>query len=323
LQDDDGSYYIVFGACSGPVQPDDSCYYLSELHEDMVSYREPMHLSVRGAMGPYGPGKADDKPFLHKRGRVYYLSWGVFYATSTYVYGPYEYQGTFLETEFLAPPFRYGNESAQPWYTREDWADRHGSFVEFHGQWYFFCNDRSHSDAREKGFWPGGFRDTIASYVHYFDNGTIAPIIVDAKGVGSHNTTAESTLPAENYFLLDAGSKQQRGRHGFKLTDLSDRSTVVYKKVSFPKQSVVPAVRVAVTTACTDSMHVDLAQLQSNGSKALLARCMVPPGMIMGAEFTDIRCDRALPTDSEVDLHLSFHGCNGTNFLEIAAIAFH
>ena len=35
-------------------------------------------------MGPYGPGKADDKPFLHKNAQTatYYLSWGCFYATS-------------------------------------------------------------------------------------------------------------------------------------------------------------------------------------------------------------------------------------------------
>ena len=54
-------YYLVFGACGGPVQPDDSCYYLAELNEDMISHQEPRHLSVRGALGPYGHGKADDK----------------------------------------------------------------------------------------------------------------------------------------------------------------------------------------------------------------------------------------------------------------------
>ena len=92
--DDDGKYYVIFGACSGTVQPTDSCYFLTELHEDMISYEEPVHLSIQNAMGPYGPGKADDKPYLHKANGVYYLSYGCFYATShTGVLGPYQYQG--------------------------------------------------------------------------------------------------------------------------------------------------------------------------------------------------------------------------------------
>lgn len=39
LQDDDGQYYIVFGACSGPTQPTDSCYYAAELHEVECAHR--------------------------------------------------------------------------------------------------------------------------------------------------------------------------------------------------------------------------------------------------------------------------------------------
>ena len=31
---------------------------------------------MRGALGPYGAGKCDDKPFMHKHNKTYYLSWG-------------------------------------------------------------------------------------------------------------------------------------------------------------------------------------------------------------------------------------------------------
>ena len=133
---DTGKQYIVFGACSGAKQPDDGCYYLAELNEDMVSYQPPRHIHIANAMGPYGPGKADDKPFIHKRGQIYYLSWGCFYGiSSASPYGPYQYMGSVLDTRFISPEFRIGNESQQPWYTREDYSDRHGSFVELHGQW--------------------------------------------------------------------------------------------------------------------------------------------------------------------------------------------
>jgi hypothetical protein len=86
------------------------------------------------AVGPYGPGKTDDKPFLHWRAGVYYLSWGCYYATSASVLGPYLYAGMLLEEASLDPEFK-----------DKDWMmDRHGSVFEWHGQWYFACNDRTH-----------------------------------------------------------------------------------------------------------------------------------------------------------------------------------
>jgi hypothetical protein len=90
LTDDDGRYYIVFGSCSGAVQPDDCCYYAAELGDDMTSTKPPVHLSVHGALGPYGPGKCDDKPFMHKHKSTYYLSWGGFYATAASPYGAHD-----------------------------------------------------------------------------------------------------------------------------------------------------------------------------------------------------------------------------------------
>eukprot|EP00442_Polarella_glacialis_P056735 CAMPEP_0115149838 /NCGR_PEP_ID=MMETSP0227-20121206/64696_1 /TAXON_ID=89957 /ORGANISM="Polarella glacialis, Strain CCMP 1383" /LENGTH=148 /DNA_ID=CAMNT_0002560117 /DNA_START=65 /DNA_END=508 /DNA_ORIENTATION=- len=148
----------------------------------MTSVKQPQHLSVQGAFGPYGAGKTDDKPFLHKHAGIYYLSWGVFYGTSTTPFGPYTYRGSILEPSLIEPAFRIGNESQEPWYTRQDYADRHGSFLELHGQAYFFCNDYSHSDAL-------GFRGTVAAYVHYRADGSIEPIVINAHGVGSHDAS--------------------------------------------------------------------------------------------------------------------------------------
>ncbi len=74
LQEDDGASYIVFGVWD---------YYIARLNDDMVSLAEiPRKLKVIKPMGPFGPGKMDDKPFLHKRGNKYYLSWGCYYAMS-------------------------------------------------------------------------------------------------------------------------------------------------------------------------------------------------------------------------------------------------
>eukprot|EP00930_Biecheleria_cincta_P005732 TRINITY_DN106675_c0_g1_i1.p1 TRINITY_DN106675_c0_g1~~TRINITY_DN106675_c0_g1_i1.p1 ORF type:complete len:535 (-),score=49.61 TRINITY_DN106675_c0_g1_i1:59-1453(-) len=274
FRDDDGRYYIVFGACGGPDQPNDTCYYAAELHEDMVSYGQPKHLSVEGAMGPYGPGKADDKPFLHKHGETYYLSWGCFYATSSHVYGPYKYRGTFIDPALIEPAFRM-NSTSDPWYTREDYADRHGSFLEWHGQWYFFMNDRSHSDAlryNQSGF---NKRDTVAAYVHYFDNGTIAPLLVTAKGVGSHSFLDEPVLRAESYFsIAGAGRKAEDRSGGFKIAGLQSGSELVYTNVA----GLSGGGRVLIMTtsnggACSGEI---LVFTEAKGSRTLFARCDVP-----------------------------------------------
>ena len=80
---------------------------------------------------------------------MYYLSWGCFYATGTSPYGPFVYTGSVVSTDAIAPAFRM-NVTDGPWYTHEDYIDRHGSFWTANGQWYYACNDRSHSTDTKK-----------------------------------------------------------------------------------------------------------------------------------------------------------------------------
>lgn len=314
--------------CSGDKQPDDSCYYAAELHDDMITYDAPVHLSVQGAMGPYGPGKADDKPFLHKFNGTYYLSWGVFYGTSPSIFGPYQYRGTFLDPKRIAPDFRIGNASKLPWYTREDYADRHGSFVEWQGQWYFFMNDRSHSDFNSPNGtnWPGGFRDTVAAYVHYREDGSIEPLVVNKQGVGSHDAT--SPVRAENFFALELGSKRQHadGR-GFKVSGLRAGSLLLYRKVQLPHaragSTFVPVLRGA--GGCRSSMSTAL--LRRGGRHGVvLATCHFP--FSPRDAFANMPCintgagNTTLISGDIADLALTFEGCDGAAFAELDSIAF-
>jgi len=50
------------------------------------------------------------------------------------------------------------------------------SYVELYNQWYFYSNDYSHQDATR-----GGFRNSIAAFVHYNDDGTIAPVTINTR----------------------------------------------------------------------------------------------------------------------------------------------
>ena len=107
--DEDGAFYIIFGVYE---------YYIARLAPDMVSLAEPpRHISVLNPTGPYG-NKTDDKPFLHKQGGVYYLSWGCFYGMSASPYGPYAYSGSVVSTDAIEPAFRM-NDTAGPWYSHQ------------------------------------------------------------------------------------------------------------------------------------------------------------------------------------------------------------
>ncbi|NMW32016.1 family 43 glycosylhydrolase [Altererythrobacter sp. RZ02] len=187
--------YIIFGVWD---------YYMAKLGDDMMSLAEtPRRIEIRGARGPYTftsgtpfDGKlTDDKPFLHKQGDVYYLSWGAFYATSKALYGPYQYRGAVITEESFPTGL-----SAPTWPTGPQ-QGRHGSFFTWHGQTYFAYCDISQSGNRY-------FRDTFISYVHYRDDGSIAPIRVDETGVGEYNAD-HGPIEAEEFFAADAVTKRE------------------------------------------------------------------------------------------------------------------
>ncbi len=188
--------FIIFGVWD---------YYLAKLADDMVSLAEdPRKIDVIGARGPYTFTKGtpfdgkltDDKPFLHKQDDLYYLSWGAFYATSRELYGPYQYRGAMI-TDASFP-----TGLSEPTWPTGPQQGRHGSFFSWHGQTYFAYCDISQSGNRY-------FRDTFISYVHYRDDGRIAPIRVDLTGVGEYSA-ASGPIEAEEYFAQSGFAKRER-----------------------------------------------------------------------------------------------------------------
>ncbi|GAL67206.1 hypothetical protein JCM19301_1818 [Jejuia pallidilutea] len=105
----------------------------------------------------------DDKPFIHKYNGKYYLSWGCFYAMSNNLYGPYNY----VDTVIKESSFAKGYDS--PTWPNGFLQGRHGSFFEWHNQWYYVYCDISQTGNRY-------FRDAFLSYVHYKANGEMATI---------------------------------------------------------------------------------------------------------------------------------------------------
>jgi len=201
LQDADGANYIVFGTFR---------YFIARLGEDMVSLAEPPRpLKVEKAVGPYARGLTDDKPFLHRRGDLYYLSWGSYYAIGRSPYGPFETQGSVLSAATTDPELRLVRPGAR--YDPLNY-DRHGSFFELNGQWYFACNDQATPGATEH------YRNSAISYVHYRADGTIAPVRLDRVGVGQYD--ARRGIGAADFFDARGAAVTHLGGDSFAL-DLS------------------------------------------------------------------------------------------------------
>jgi len=183
LIDDDGSAYIVFGTFN---------YFIAKLGADGLFLAEKARpLEIKDAFGPYGQDKTDDKPSLHKRNGLYYLSWSSFYAVSENVYGPYRYRGSVVDAAHISPKFR--SDRTQLHY------DRHGNFFQFNRQWYYVANDYSQPDRTRY------FRDAVMGYVHYRANGDIAPVRIDEVGVGQYDAS-RGEIEAEDYFDLRGGA---------------------------------------------------------------------------------------------------------------------
>jgi hypothetical protein len=211
--DDDGQSYMVYGTFK---------YFLVRLNDDMISLAEtPRRIQLDREFGPYGEGKTDDKPSLHKRNGIYYLSWSSFYAMSTNLYGPYTYKGSVISPEMVAPEFQI-DKAARGY---DLWHDRHGNFFTWHNQWYYICNDKS---------LPGRhthFRDCCLSYVHYRDNGEMAPIRLNRLGVGQYDAT-QSQIEAEDYFAAEKCEVKEGPAGGFEVRGLSEGSRLVFPNVN-------------------------------------------------------------------------------------------
>lgn len=283
FQDRDGTRYIISGRWD---------YYIAKLNPDMISLAEkPKLIFLDKKDGPYGPGKTDDKPFLHEYAGNFYLSWGCFYAMSTNLYGPYTYKGCFIATNQTTPPFL---SSSWSYFVN----DRHGCFFEFHHQWYFMCNDKS---------FPGTqpyFRDSIISYVHYRPNGEIAPICIDEEGAGQYD--ADKQIEAENYFDATNVIPHENAAGGFEIRDIWDGSSLVYPNVSDLK-----AYSVLEFHAACDNPHGAIVEIYGRTATddLLLGKCVIS-NTGGWTNYTNADCRLNNPA-GKMNIYFVFHGGSG------------
>ena len=206
--------------------------------------------------GPYGAGKTDDKPSLHKHHGLYYLSWSSFYATSDTLYGPYIFRGSVIDPANVATDFKH-----QPLV-----QDRHGNFFEFNHQCYYTCNDMS--QAGHSGY----FRDAILTYVHYRDDGEIAPVRIDRLGVGQYDAS-QGRIEAEEYFKSVGAEKRESPHGGFEMRGLQNGSSLFYPKVmNLPAHA---RLSFCASSDAPDGTTVEVHEGDSEGKR--LGSCRVAP----------------------------------------------
>jgi len=210
-----GDYYIYFGVWD---------FYIAKLNEDMISLaEEPRKLIIHNPRGPYNldgmntENPTDDKPFIHRYKGKFYLSWGCFYAMSDNVYGPYTYIDAILNDSSFAEGYK---EPTWPTGFRQG---RHGSFFEMYNQWYFSYDDMSQTGSRY-------FRSSFISYVHYKENGEIAPIRVDGTGVGRYDANRGS-IEAEDYFAASQISKLENKGGGFSVGSIDPGDFLTFPNI--------------------------------------------------------------------------------------------
>ncbi|WPR70102.1 family 43 glycosylhydrolase [Flavobacterium sp. NG2] len=229
LIEDNGNHYIIFGVWD---------YYIAKLNDDMISLAEkPRKLEINNPRGPYNlDGKnlkmpTDDKPFMHKHNGKFYLSWGIFYAMSDSVYGPFDYKDQIMKKESFAQGFD------SPTWPHGFQQGRHGSFFEWHNQTYFAYCDISQTGNRY-------FRDTFISYIHYKANGEIATIRVDGIGVGNYNAN-ESKIEAEDYFDADGVQKVELKENDFAIQTLKENSYIGFTNIKNLKDKKAISFKIA------------------------------------------------------------------------------
>jgi len=256
FHDDDGEHYIIFGVWN---------FYIARLNHDMVSLaEEPQRITINNPRGPYNQEgtndemPTDDKPFVHKYNGKYYLSWGAFYAMSDNLHGPYDYVGAILNEDSFAPGF------AEPTWPNGFLQGRHGSYFQWHNQWYYTYCDISQSGNRY-------FRDSFISYVHFRENGEIAPIRVDGMGVGQYDAR-QPVIEAEDYFKAEGFDKVELDGNNFAVKNRNETAVLVFPNISNLSEQKTIHFKIANNRA--EGSKLKIRKNDSNG--ALITEINIP-----------------------------------------------
>ena len=212
MVDEDDNAYIVFGHYRNDSK--DLNWYIARLSEDMVSLAEnPKEILLENVIDVM---QANDKPNLHKRNGIYYLSAGSHYAISENVYGPYTVIGNSGNGE-------YGLHSRA-----------HGNYFTWNNQWFHtWCHFHLGKEVAR-------YRESYMTYLHYTDDGRMISDVefLDAHfetGVGQYNANWEC-IQAEWYMKSSGMEKKECPLGGFELQKIQNGASLLYPNIANLKE---------------------------------------------------------------------------------------
>lgn len=190
----------------------------------------------------------------------------------------------------------------KPWYAHEDYTDRHGSFLNHLGQWYYASNDRSHSLDKKN---PGVFRDTVICYIHFRSDGTMEPCSIDHTGVGTHDVR-NGFIEAEEYGAIVGGSKLDLrplmlpdGNDGFAI-NVGDGSEVRFPQIAGIAKNAATTLRLKIAN---EGVAIRLTVATYTGN--VLGSCMLP-STAGSNDFQWIECATFTASADKLDLVFAF-----------------
>jgi hypothetical protein len=205
--DENKTPYIAFGH----HRSNDAAFYfcIAKLNEDMISLAEkPKEIKIIGNVNVLS---GNDKPTLHKRNGIYYLSAGSHYATATNVYGPYTKCGN------------SGNDA----YGLNSRA--HGNYFDWNGQsFHTWCHFHLGKDVAR-------YRESYITYLHYRKNGEMVSDVdyLDkhfSMGVGQYDA-CWGKIEAEWYMGASKVEKTENFLGGFEISKVQNGGTLYFPNV--------------------------------------------------------------------------------------------
>lgn len=207
IVDDDGVAYIIFGHHRSDHP--DYYYMIARLNDDMISLAEtPKEVMITGEVNVLG---GNDKPNLHKRNGIYYLSAGSHYAVSKNIYGPYVKTGNSGNTNYGLTDRAHGNYFS--------WNNQ-----DFHTWCHFHLGKE-----------VARYRESYISYLHYKDNGEMVTDtdFLDAHfsmGVGQYDANWDK-IESEWYMKSEHIEKQESPNAGFEILVSESKGDLYFPNV--------------------------------------------------------------------------------------------
>lgn len=274
IDDTDNEAYIVFGHHRS-ADPD-FYYMIAKLSEDMISLAEtPKEIKIEGDVKVLG---GNDKPTLHKRNGIYYLSAGSHYATSKNIYGPYTKTGN-------SGNGKYGLD-----------AKAHGNYFDWNNQsFHTWCHFHLGKDVAR-------YRESYISYLHYKDNGQM---VTDADfleahfdyGVGQYDANWEK-IEAEWYMKASKVEKRESPNESFEIQNIKNSGSLYFPNV----YNLSDKTSVSFNVSSTEGGKIII----KSESGAILGSCEVPRTGNWET-YTTIKCNLKKMTTVK-DINLSFEG---------------